>query len=359
MKKFLALIMALCMVFALCACGEGSAPAAGTETKTEAPAAGTETEAPAAGTETAAEPVVLRFAFSEAPESQTAQIMKTVKENVESRTEGRVIIEPHWSNELGSIADCIEQISLGGNIVSSTSASSWAPYGCADMTAMDSMFAFSSTDEIAKFNESDMWKSMVKELEENGGIHMICMNWAAAPRIVLSNKPINSVDDLKGLLIRVPTDTYAAWFSALGASPVSGIPFAEVYTNIESGVVEAAEAPAATLSDYSIFEVAKNAFLSNHTYAAACFGTSTAIWNLISPEDQAVITEELTNGGVEFTKLCADKNEEFMQKFEEAGVTIVEPSADDIAAFQKAAAEAAVTLKLRDGVMDEIAAACK
>ena len=348
MKKFLALIMALCMVFALCACGESSAPAAGTET-----------EAPAAGTETAAEPVVLRFAFSEAPESQTAQIMKTVKENVESRTEGRVIIEPHWSNELGSIADCIEQISLGGNIVSSTSASSWAPYGCADLTAMDSMFAFSSTDEIAKFNESDMWKSMVKELEDNGGIHMICMNWAAAPRIILSNKPINSVEDLKGLLIRVPTDTYAAWFSALGASPVSGIPFAEVYTNIESGVVEAAEAPAATLSDYSIFEVAKNAFLSNHTYAAACFGTSTAIWNLISPEDQAVVTEELTNGGVEFTKLCADKNEEFMQKFEEAGVTIVEPSADDIAAFQKAAAEAAVTLKLRDGVMDEIAAACK
>ena len=350
MKKYIALILTLCMVFALCACGQSAAPAA-----TEAPAA----DAAPADAAPAAEPVTLRFAFSEAPESQTAQIMKTVKENIESRTEGRVIVEPHWSNELGSIADCIEQISLGGNIVSSTSASSWAPYGCADMTAMDSMFAFSSTDEIAKFNESDMWKAMVAELEENGGIHMICMNWAAAPRIILSNKAINSVDDLKGLLVRVPTDTYAAWFSALGASPVSGIPFAEVYTNIESGVIEAAEAPAATLSDYSIQEVAKYAFLSNHTYAAACFGTSTAIWNLISADDQAIVTEELTNGGVEFTKLCAEKNAEYLAAFEEAGVTVVEPSADDIAAFQKAAAEAAVTLNLREGVMDEIAAASK
>lgn len=350
MKKYIALILALCMAFALCACGQSAAPAA-----TEAPAA----DAAAADAAPAAEAVTLRFAFSEAPESQTAQIMKTVKENIESRTEGRVIIEPHWSNELGSIADCIEQISLGGNIVSSTSASSWAPYGCADMTAMDSMFAFSSTDEIAKFNESDMWKAMVAELEENGGIHMICMNWAAAPRIILSNKAINSVDDLKGLLVRVPTDTYAAWFSALGASPVSGIPFAEVYTNIESGVIEAAEAPAATLSDYSIQEVAKYAFLSNHTYAAACFGTSTAIWNLISADDQAIVTEELTNGGVEFTKLCAEKNAEYLKAFEEAGVTVVEPSADDVAAFQKAAAEAAVTLNLREGVMDEIAAASK
>ena len=350
MKKYIALILALCMAFALCACGQSAAPAA-----TEAPAA----DAAAADAAPAAEAVTLRFAFSEAPESQTAQIMKTVKENIESRTEGRVIIEPHWSNELGSIADCIEQISLGGNIVSSTSASSWAPYGCDDMTAMDCMFAFSSTDEIAKFNESDMWKNMVAELEENGGIHMICMNWAAAPRIILSNKAINSVDDLKGLLVRVPTDTYAAWFSALGASPVSGIPFAEVYTNIESGVIEAAEAPAATLSDYSIQEVAKYAFLSNHTYAAACFGTSTAIWNLISADDQAIVTEELTNGGVEFTKLCAEKNAEYLKAFEEAGVTVVEPSADDVAAFQKAAAEAAVTLNLREGVMDEIAAASK
>lgn len=350
MKKYIALILTLCMVFALCACGQSAAPAA-----TEAPAA----DAAPADAAPAAEPVTLRFAFSEAPESQTAQIMNTVKENIESRTEGRVIVEPHWSNELGSIADCIEQISLGGNIVSSTSASSWAPYGCADMTAMDSMFAFSSTDEIAKFNESDMWKAMVAELEENGGIHMICMNWAAAPRIILSNKAINSVDDLKGLLVRVPTDTYAAWFSALGASPVSGIPFAEVYTNIESGVIEAAEAPAATLSDYSIQEVAKYAFLSNHTYAAACFGTSTAIWDLISADDQAIITEELTNGGVEFTKLCAEKNAEYLKAFEDAGVTVVEPSADDVAAFQKAAAEAAVTLNLREGVMDEIAAASK
>ena len=304
-----------------------------------------------------AESVTLRFAFSEAPESQTASIMETVKANVEARTEGRVIIEPHWANELGSINDAIEQITLGGNIVTSTSASSWAPYGCADMTAMDSMFAFSSTDEIAAFNESEMWKKMVAELETNGNIHMICMNWAAAPRVILSKKPINSVADLKGFLVRVPTNTYAAWFSALGASPVSGIPFAEVYTNIESGVIEGAEAPFATLSDFSVYEVAKYAFTSNHTYAAACFGTSTAIWSLISPEDQKVVEEELSAGGKEFTALCAATNSEFIQKFKDAGVTIVEPSADDVAAFLAAASEAAVTLGLREGVMDEIKAA--
>lgn len=349
MKKMLTLALALVMAMSLCACGGKPAD----EAKDPAEQ-GSETES---GQTETKDPITLRFAFSEAPESQTAQVMEGIKQRVEERTQGRVIIEPHWSNELGSINDCIEQITLGGNMVSSTSASSWAPYGCADMTAMDSMFAFSSTEEIANFNESDMWKSMVEELETNGNIHMICMNWAAAPRVILSNKPINSVADLKGLLVRVPTETYAAWFKALGASPVSGIPFAEVYTNIESGVIEGAEAPFATLSDYSVQEVAKYVYTSNHTYAAACLGTSTKIWNMMSAEDQKVVEEELSAGGEEYTKLCAESNEEYIQAFKDAGVTVVEPSAEDVAAMQEAAVQAASALGLRDGVLDEIKAA--
>lgn len=350
MKKVLSMILLLVMLFSLCACGEKT-PTDGTEAPQES---SSNQEKPAGG-----EPVVLRFAFSEAPESQTAQVMNGAKQRIEERTEGRVICEPHWANELGSINDCIEQITMGGNIVSATSASSWAPYGCPDMTAMDSMFAFSSIEEIANFNKSEMWKNMVKELEEKGNIHMICMNWAAAPRVVLSNKPVNSVSDLKGLLVRVPTDTYAAWFSALGASPVSGIPFAEVYTNIESGVIEAAEAPFATLSDFSLQEVAKYAYASNHTYASGCLGTSTKIWNMMSEEDRAIVEEELSAAGEEYAKLCAASNAEYMKKFEEAGVTIVEPSKEDVEAMQNAASKAAAALGLREGIMEEIKANSK
>ena len=353
MKKIFALLLALAMVLSLAACGASSAPAATEAPKAEAPAA---TEAPATEAPKA-DPIVLRFAFSEAETSDTAKIMADVTANVAARTEGRVVIECYYSNALGSIADSIEQIALGGNIVTSTSASSWAPYGCDDMTAMDSMFAFASTEEIAAFGESEMWANMVAELEENGGIHMICMNWAAAPRIILSKKAINSVADLKGFLVRVPTNTYAAWFNALGASPVSGIPFAEVYQNIESGVIEGAEAPFATLRDYSIQEVSKYAYTSNHTYAASCFGLSTNVWNMISAEDQAIITEELTAGGVAYTKLCAEANDSVIAEMEAAGVTVTAPSAEDVAAMQAAAAEAAVKLNCREGVMEEIKAA--
>ena len=78
---------------------------------------------------------------------------------------------------------------------------------------------------------------------------------------------------------------------------------------------------------------------------------------MISPEDQAVITEELTAGGAAFTAKCAESNADFMKKFEEAGVTVVVPSAEDVEAMQAAAAQAAIDLGLREGVMDEIKAA--
>ena len=353
MKKIFALLLALAMVLSLAACGASSAPAATEAPKAEAPAA---TEAPATEAPKA-DPIVLRFAFSEAETSDTAGIMKDIVANVAERTEGRVVCETYYSNALGSINDTIEQIALGGNIVNSTSSSSWAAYGCEDMVAMDCMFAFASTEEIENFNNSEMWANMVAELEENGGIHMVCMNWAAAPRVIMSKEQITSVADLKGFLVRVPTQTYAAWFEALGASPVSGIPFAEVYQNIESGVIEGAEAPFATLRDYSIQEVSKYAYTSNHTYAASCFGLSTNVWNMISAEDQAIITEELTAGGVAYTKLCAEANDSVIAEMEAAGVTVTAPSAEDVAAMQAAAAEAAVKLNCREGVMEEIKAA--
>ena len=348
------------MVCALCACGQTAAPAASTPAA-EAPAAEEPAaEAPAEEAPKAdVEPVVLKVATSQAEGSIFAESIAPAIANIEERTEGRVTFEVYYSNALGSIADCVEQLSMGANMLVSTSASSWAAYGCDDMTALDNMFAFASTDEIANFNESEMWANMVAELEANGNMHIICMNWAGAPRVLMTKNPVNSVADFKGVLVRVPSNTYAAWFNALGASPVSGIPFSEVYQNIESGVIDGAEAPFNTLRDYSLQEVAKYAYCSNHTYAASCLGVNSAIWNMISAEDQAVITEELSAAGAVFTQKSADANQSMIDAMIADGVTVVNPSDEDVAALQAAAVQAAKDLGCRDGVMDEIKAAAQ
>ena len=115
MKRTLALALTLALTLGLCACGSTGDSSGGSS--------GGENSNTTNGS------ITLRFAFSEAPESQAAQVMEGVKERIEERTEGRVTVEPHWSNELGPINECNEQITMGGNMVVSKSDSSMAPYG--------------------------------------------------------------------------------------------------------------------------------------------------------------------------------------------------------------------------------------
>lgn len=349
MKRLFALIMVLVMAFSLVACG-GTAEAPATQAPAaEAPA----TEAPVA--EVAADPVVLRICLSETQNDIKAEVVNKCVANIEKATEGRVKFEVYYSDALGSIGEVIEQMSMGGNIVGSTSGEQWAAYGCADMTALNLMYVFPSADAIQSFNQSELWEQMKQQSADNG-ITMFCMNWACAPRVVHSVKPINSVEDLENLLIRVPSAPYGAFFEALGCATTS-MPFGDIYAGMQTGVVEACEAPLSTLYNYSIQEVAPYIFMSEHSFASGCWGTSTAIWNLISEADQKIIVDEFTRGGEEFTKVSAETNGDFIKKMEEAGVTIVYPSDLDKTAMSNASAKSFESFpELSDGLLEKIQA---
>lgn len=348
MKKLLALVLSLSMVFALCACGQQAAPA------TPVASDAVEDE-PLTPDLVEAETLTLRICLSETTTDTKAEVVREVTARITERTEGRIAFDIYYSDALGSIGEVIEQMSMGGNIVGCTSGEQWAAYGCADMTALNMMYVFPSHEAIMKFNESEVFDGMVEELAESG-ITMLCMNWACAPRVVLSTKPIESTADFKDLIIRVPSATFDAFFSAMGAATTS-MPFGDIYTAMQSGIVEACEAPLSTLYGYSIQEVAKHMFMSEHSYASGCFGMSTDIWDLISPEDQAIIAEEFEEGGKIFAERSMESNAGWLSKMEEAGVTIVYPSDEDKAAMTKAAADSfTVFPELSEGLLERIQA---
>ena len=136
-----------------------------------------------------ADGITLKVGFSEAETSQTAQVFKGIIERVAERTEGRVTLEPYYSNALGSINDSIEQISMGGNIIVSTSSEAWAAYGNYDLNALNMMYVFGSTDEVAAFNESALWKEMTDKLAAEGGIQLLCIGDAANDTIASGAYP--------------------------------------------------------------------------------------------------------------------------------------------------------------------------
>lgn len=356
MKKRSLAALFLAMSMTLAACG-GSQPAPETkaaETKAE------ETKAEEAKEEAkAGESMMFRVSMPEASTDNKALAIQEVVKNIEERTDGRVTFEVYYSGELGNFTDTIEGIALGGNIIDGTSGDAYAPYGCADMTALNLMGLYPDPESVMKFNESDLFKEMCAELEANSGIKMLCMNWAGAPREVISTKPINSVEDLKGTMIRVPLPPYVAFFKRLGCSTVN-MTMSEVYTGLQQGMLDAAEYPLGTIYTNSLQEVAKYVYLSSHTYAPTCWGMSSELFNKLSEEDQQIMLEEFAKGGEYFSNLNVENMQEYREKLEAEGVTFVEPSEADKAVMDKAAVEAVEDFpELSEGIIEKVKEAMK
>lgn len=355
-KKMLAGVVTAVLIGALTACG-GNTASQQTTAAAQTEAAKTEAAKTEAAKPDAKDALMFRVSMPEASNDNKAVAIQQVVRNIEERTEGRVKFEVYYSGELGNFTDTIEGIAMGGNIIDGTSGDAYAPYGCADMTALNLMGLYPDLESIARFNDSELFQEMCDELEKNSGIKMICMNWAGAPREVLCTSPIESVEDLKGKMIRVPLPPYVAFFKRLGCSTVN-MTMAEVYTGMQQGMLDACEFPLGTIYTNSLQEVAKYCYLSSHTYAPTCWGMSAELFGRMSEADQEVFVEEFSKGGEYFSKLNVENMEDYRKKLEEAGVTFVEPSEADKEAMDQAAADAIADFpELSEGILDRVKAA--
>jgi len=306
--------------------------------------------------ETSTKPVVLKISIAETSTDIKADILKDLVSEVEGTTNGRIKFEIYYSNELGSLADVTEQMVMGGNILAGTSGDFYATYGSPDIMATALQYALPTPDAVQKFNDSPLFRKMADDIEKASGLKMLCMNWAAAPRSVMSTRPINSVADLKSLKIRVPGAAAASFFQALGSATES-MPFSEIYTAMSQGVLQACEAPLSTLYSYSLHEVAKNIYLSEHSLAPSCWAMSAAIFNKLTPEDQKTLQDAMNKYGKIFTQKGLETQASYRQKMEDAGVKFIKPSAQDVETLKMAGkASFAMFPNMSAGLFDQISA---
>lgn len=348
-NEFLKAMGAVGSLALLSACGSTSSSTAAASTASSA------ATSKAASTAAAANAVVLRVNMSESADSNKSKAIEEVKAEIEKATEGRVTVEIHNNGELGTFADDVEAISGGANIVSGTSPSAYCDYGSPDLMGLDLMMTFRSYEECDKMNESDLFKELAAPLESASNIKALAMNWGNMPRCVLANKPISSVADLKGLIIRVPLAAYVSFFTRLGCTTQS-MSLADTYTALSQGTIDACEFGYDTLFNNSMYEVATNCFVSEHTYAPSMWCMNTDLFYGLSADDQKAVLDAFYHGGQSYEKMNEDNQGDYRSKMEEKGVTFVEPSDADKTTMQQAAADSASDFDLSDGLMDKIAA---
>lgn len=276
----------------------------------------------------------LKIQVAEAETDPKAQFTKLFADRVFEETKGDVQIDVHYNSELGSLADVLEQISNGANIMVSTAIDQLTGY-YADFAGPAIFYSLPTKEDIRTFAASDLFAEMVKNCEEQAGIKVLNLEWVGVPRVLMSVNPVKTFEDLKGLKIRGASSSYITFFENCGCSPET-IAWNELYTALSQGLVEACEGNFSLLYTSSLYEVAKYITETNHYICPAGIFMNASIYNALPAEYQEIVSRNAAETGKEYSADSDKTDAEYRQKLVDAGVTILPWSAEDDAKMKEA-----------------------
>ena len=288
-----------------------------------------ETKVEAVSTTSTEKAVVLKLNHVMSNNDPAHAAFVQLAKNVTERSNGSLEIQVYSNSELGSNKDNLEQIKNGARIISVADSALMADY-IADYSIMNGPFLYQSTDDLEKLYNSDWHKSIEKE-SSSKGIKILAMDWYFGKRHIISKNPITSVDDLDGLKIRVPSATmWVETMKAMGATPTA-LQWSEVYSGLEQGVVEAAEAPLSTLYTSKLYEAGKNIALTGHFYGLIGLEMSQKVWDSLSENQQTILVDEIHKQGAIYSQSVLDSEAGWREKLEAEGVTFYDVDNDAFA----------------------------
>lgn len=324
-------LIALLMVLALCAGmlgGCSSKPAAG------------KAEPAGEAADTANYSIELKMSHVFAPGEQLTKSLQVVIDNIKERTNGAVVIEQYPQGQLATYKDGVEQVVRGANFISVEDPSYLGDY-VPDFNALVGPFMYKTFEEYQYMIETELVKGWEAQLEEQG-VKVLALDYIFGFRSMMTNKLIETPDDLKGMKIRVPgSQLFIDTINALGAT-ATPLAFSETISAVQQGVVDGLEGTMDAYGTNGSAEVAKNFAATNHFLGTCGVYISTKVWNEMPEEYRQIVQEEFTKGAKDMTALVAQNYETTKAALEEQGCSFNEV---DYEAFVEATKGVYDTLK--------------
>jgi TRAP-type transport system periplasmic protein len=220
--------------------------------------------------------------------------IKEAAARIKTRTEGRVDVGVFPNSALGS--DMLNQVhsgSLDFFLSSSQLAVPLVPACALPGVA----YGLKDTDTAFKALDGDVGAYLRAQMEKVG-LFAIPTMMQGGWRQIISNKPINSPDDLNGFKIRVPiSPMWVSQFKALGASPTP-ISINELYTALQTKIVDGAENYPSLLYALRLYEIEKNLAMTNHMWDGYWILGNQQRWQAIPADLRDLMTEEFTTSAL-------------------------------------------------------------
>jgi TRAP-type C4-dicarboxylate transport system substrate-binding protein len=261
--------------------------------------------------------------------------MVAATEKITARTNGRLVFRIFPGAQLGTTTEMVEQASQGEPIITYTDAAYMASFGVPELSILGGPFLIDNIDQGFKLHDSELVAGWYDRLAEGAGIRVLALNWFGGARHVVGKAAYPEPSDLKGVKIRVPpVETWRKTFEPLGAIPTT-VEAAETYSALSQGVVDAAESPILSLESNLWTEAAPHITLTSHFELFTGWAMSGAVFDGLSDEEKAIVTEEFRNAGVESSRDAASKIAAARGRMEAKGITFTEAN---IPAYREATA---------------------
>ena len=308
-RKAMALLLTVAMAAGLTACGGGSSdPASSSDVST--------------GTASSGKAITIKLCHTDPSGCAVTTALQQFAEAVTKDTDGRIVIEEYADGIMGDDDEINEQIYNGAYMMNYSDPALLEPY-YPEYSILFSPYFYNSYDEIAKVAQTDFGKRLQAECKEAGLMVLDGMSSYYGSRQIMSKKPINTPDDLKGLNFRMPNNaTQLELAEAWGANPAT-ISFSETYTALQQGVVDCVENPIGALKANSIDEVCPYINITNHFYAVNGLVMNAKIFDSLDADLQQILLDDAADFVEYSTKMVADEEEEVLQQMvEDNGVTV-------------------------------------
>ncbi len=265
--------------------------------------------------------IVLRSSDTHPDGYPTVEAVKYLGELVKERSNGRIEIEVFHSAQLGQEKDTIEQTQFG---VIDMNRVSLGPFNnIIEETQVPSLpYIFRSVDHMHKVMDGPIGQEILDAFSDHDLVGLVFYD-AGSRSFYNRQKPVENMADLSGMKFRVmQSDLFVDMVNALGAN-ATPMPYGEVYSSIQTGVIDGAENNWPSFESSGHFEVAGYYTLDEHLIVPEVLVMSKKSWDKLSAEDQALIRQAAKDSVPHMRKLWAEREAASEAKVREAGVKIV------------------------------------
>ena len=247
--------------------------------------------------------------------------MDAFARTVGERTNNRIRMRTFHSAQLGQQDEAIQQMRLGTIDFANFNLS---PFNnLAPSTNVVTLpFLFRNVAHMQAAIDGPAGEAIAQDLERIG---IIALAWYdAGARSIYTTRPVRTPADLRGMKIRVQTsDLWIDLMRALGANPTP-LPFGEVFTSLQSGVIDGAENNWPSYESTRHFEVARFYSTTEHSNVPEVLAVSAQRWNRLSPADRAILRDAARESAAIQRRSWAERETVSRQRVVAAGVTVVE-----------------------------------